>query len=572
MRDTQDFNQLKQRVHVIAALLILVGVGLISQLVRWQIIEHHYFVAMAEAEHHNEVVITPRRGEIRDASGYLLAADVTQYDISASPKIISNPQKTAEKLAAILEFSTEELIQLLDSDAAWVPLVKNVSQTTGETILEWDIVGIKAEPRTKRIYPENDLAAHLIGFVNGNGYGFYGVEGYYDTMLRGRPGYRRGERSPFGEIIPMAGTDFVPAVGGPTIHLTVERNVQSYLEEEIKRTVAMYQAQRGSIVVLNPKTGSILGLANYPSFNLNQYATTDERLFTNASVSEQYEPGSVFKMITMAAGLDANVVLPETTLYDSGALEVGGQVIYNWDRQAYQMVNMTDILAESLNVGMAQVAVALNPERFYTYLKRFGFGRLTEVDLGNEGPGTLKDRQNIAWHESDLAANSYGQGIAVTPIQMASAVGAIANHGLLMKPRIVKQISNGEQDVQVKPSVVRRAISENTADTITDMLVEALDQSNSQARLPGYQIAGKTGTAEIPIPGGYHPTLTIASFVGYLPADDPELVILVIIDRPTTSRWGGKTAAPAFRRVAQQLVLLLDIPPDEVRLVMNDEE
>jgi len=561
---------LKYRIYVVVAVMCAVGIALVGQLVRWQIIEHHQFVALAEAEHQNETVIVPRRGEIRDQSGYLLASDVTEYDISASPKIISNPAKTAERLAPLLEMPQETLVNILDGEEAWVPIVNNVTQEVGGTLLEWNIIGLMVEPHTKRIYPEGGLGAHLVGFVNDNGYGFYGVEGYYDSMLRGRPGFQRGDHSPFGEIIPLGGVDFVPPTSGPTLYLTINRSVQHYLEQEIEKAVIQYKAQRGSVVVLNPKTGAILGMANYPAYNPNTYATTDEKLFPNPIVSEQYEPGSVFKMVTMAAGLDANVVLPETTLYDAGAIEVGGRVIYNWDRQAHKMVDMVDILAQSLNVGMAQVAVALGPDRFYTYVKRFGFGRLTEVDLGSEGPGTLKTPKNATWHESDLGANSFGQGIAVTPLQIASAVGSIANKGLLMKPYIVQRIVDNERDVEVTPVVIRRAVSEETATTLTTMLVDALDRSDSQAQIPGYKVAGKTGTAEIPIPGGYHPTLTLASFVGYLPADDPELVILVIIDRPTTSRWGSKTATPTFRQIAERLVVLLGIPPDDVRLTMSE--
>jgi cell division protein FtsI/penicillin-binding protein 2 len=219
---------------------------------------------------------------------------------------------------------------------------------------------------------------------------------------------------------------------------------------------------------------------------------------------------------------------------------------------------MTDILAKSLNVGIAQVAVALGKDRFYTYLKRFGFGRLTEVDLSSEGPGTMKTPKQADWHESDLGTNSFGQGIAVTPLQIATAIAAVANDGLLVKPHIVQKIVDSEREVEVKPTIVRRTVSEETAHTLTAMLVDALERAESEAMVPGYKVAGKTGTAEIPVPGGYHPTLTLASFAGYLPADDPQVVILVIIDRPTTSRWGNTTAAPTFKRIAEQLVVMLN--------------
>ena len=548
-----------------AAALVLIG-----QLIRWQVIEHYRFVAWAEAEHQNELIIPSRRGEIRDQHGYLLAADLVEYDISASPEIISDPQDMADRLHNLLNIPRDEILQSLTSDKLWVPIVSGVSQSEAETIFDWDLLGLQIEPQTKRVYPEGDLGAHLIGFVNTNGDGFYGVEGYYNNMLRGKPGLQAGERSPFGEIIPLGASHFIPPLSGATLYLTVDRSIQHLIQRELEQAIKQYGAQGGSVVVLDPKTGAILGMANYPSYDPNRYSTSDDNLFTDPTVSEQYEPGSVFKIITMAAGLDAGAVGPQGTIYDGGSIEVGGRVIYNWDRQGHGIVDMTDVLAKSLNVGVAQVAVGLGKERFYTYVKRFGFGQLTEVDVENEGPGTLKTPRDATWHASDLGTNSFGQGIAVTPVQIASAVGAVANDGLLMKPYIVQQIVEGERTLQVKPTIVRRAISEETATTLTTMLVDALNRANSQALISGYQIAGKTGTAQIPVPGGYHPTLTLTSFVGYLPVDDPQVLVLVIIDRPATSKWGSDTAAPAFRRIVEQLVVLLDIPPDDIRLTMSN--
>jgi cell division protein FtsI (penicillin-binding protein 3) len=553
------------RIITVMAVMSAAGLVLIGQLIRWQVVEHHRFAALAEAEHQDELVIPPHRGEIRAREGHLLAADVIQYDISASPKIISDPYATADRLYRLLGVPREELLKNLTSDSTWVPLAKGASQAVGETIIEWDIVGLQAEPRAKRVYPEGDMGAHLLGFVNTNGNGFYGVEGFYDDMLRGKAGLQTGERSPFGEIIPLSPSHYVPPIGGATLYLTVDRSVQHMIEGELQRAVKAHGAQGGSVVVLEPETGAILGMASYPAYDPNNYNASDEDLFFDPVVSQQYEPGSVFKVVTMAAGLDAGVIGPEGTVYDGGSIEVGGRVIFNWDRQAHEMVDMTDVLAKSLNVGIAQVAVALGKDRFYTYLKRFGFGRLTEADLSSEGPGTMKTPKDADWHESDLGTNSFGQGVAVTPIQIAVAVGAIANEGLLMKPHIVNRVVDSEREVEVKPVVVRRVVSQETATTLTKMLVEALKRANSEALVPGYEVAGKTGTAEIPVPGGYHPTLTLASFAGYLPADDPQVLILVIIDRPTTSRWGNTTAAPTFKRIAEQLVVILNIPPKDTR-------
>ena len=563
-------DQFRYRVYTVMAVMCAAGLMLVGQLIRWQIIEHSRFVALAEAEHRDELIIPARRGEIRDRDGHLLAVDVIQYDISASPKIISDPQATADRLSSVLGIPRDEVLQHLTDKAAWSPIAYGVPQNVGETIINWDIVGITAEPRTKRVYPEEKMAAHLLGFVNGDGHGFYGVEGYYHDLLNGKAGFEAGERSPFGEMIPLGVSHFVPPISGATVYLTINRSVQLLVERELEIAVKQYGAQDGSVVVLNPKTGAVLAAASYPTYNPNTYSSTsDNNLFLDPVVSEQYEPGSVFKIVSMAAGLDAGAVTPETTVFDGGSIEFGGRVFYDWDRQAHGVVDMTTVLAKSLNVGIAQVAVKLGKDRFYTYLKRFGFGQLTEIDLGNEGPGRLKTPKDADWHESDLGANSFGQGIAVTPMQIAAAVGAVANQGLLMKPYVVERVVDSEREIQVKPIMVRRAVSPATATTLTHMLVTALEQADSEATLPGYKVAGKTGTAEIPIPGGYHPTLTLASFAGYLPADDPRVLVLVIIDRPTTSRWGNTTAAPAFKRIAEQLVVLLDIPPDNVRLAQK---
>ncbi len=565
-RDKPHIENAKYRIYTIMAVMSAIGLVLVGQLIRWQVIEHHRFIAWAEAEHQDEVVIPPRRGEIRDRAGHLLATDLIEYDVSASPQIISDPGATAGRLAQYLNLSRQELVQRLTEDNVWVPLENKVSQANGEAILQMDIVGVQLEPSSKRVYPEGDLTAHLVGFVNDNGNGFYGVEGYYDSLLKGKPGLQAGERSPFGDMIPLASSHFVPPVAGSTLYLTIDRGIQFLIDQELEKAVRKYRAQGGSVVVLNPKTGAVLGMTSFPKYNPNTYAESSEYLFSDPTVSEQYEPGSVFKIITMAAGLDAVAVGPMGTIYDGGTIEVGGRVIYNWDRIGHGTVDMTDVLAKSLNVGVAQVAVGLGKERFYTYVKRFGFGRLTDVDLANEGPGTLKTPKDSNWHESDLGTNSFGQGIAVTPLQIAGAVAAVANKGMLMKPYVVQRIVDAERAVDVKPSVVRRAISEETAETLTDMLVEALARADSEAQLPGYKMAGKTGTAQLPVPDGYHPTLPRASFAGYLPADDPQLLVLVIIDRPTTSKWGSKTAAPTFSRIAGQLAVMLNIPPDDVRL------
>ncbi len=553
----------------IAALMAILSAGaliLIGQLLRWQVLEHQTFLALAEEEHQAENTIRPRRGAIYDRNGFLLAADTFEYAVSASPPMISDPHTTADRLFPLLGMSRDQTLAMLISDAPWVPLARGVPQPLGETILEWDITGIQVETHPKRVYPAGTLAAHLLGFVNNNDNGFYGIEGYYDAMLRGTPGLQQGERDPFGSSIPIGPGQYIPPRDGKSLVLTIDRTAQYIVERELADAIERYQAESGTVVVMDPKTGDILAMASWPPYDPNYFAETDQRYFPDPAVSEQYEPGSVFKVVTLAAGLDSEVITPETTIYDGGAIEVGGRTIYNWDRQPHGTVNMATVLGKSLNVGAAQVAVMLGKERFYTYVRRFGFGRITEVDLDSEGPGTLKAPGDPDWHESDLGTNSFGQGIAVTPLQMTVAMAAVANDGLLMKPHLVKQIIEGDHTLSVRPTVVRRAILSQAAQSLTELLIVAVNQETELAQVPGYRVAGKTGTAQIPVPGGYHPSLTVASFAGYLPADDPVLVILVVIHKPQTAPWGGQVAAPVFARIAQQLMVLFDVPPDQIRL------
>ncbi len=559
------------RIVVIMAVLLAVGLVLVVRLARWQIVDHAYFVELAHRQNQKEIILRPTRGAIYDTNGHLLAVDTVQYEVSASPRLISDPQQTTDKLYRLLNIPRDALLTALTSDRVWVPLTRTAPREVGQTLLEWDITGLVVAPRPKRAYPEGELAAHLLGFVNDNNNGFYGVEGYYDPLLRGQPGEQRGEHGPFGDPIPMGDFEIIPPTEGADLYLTLDRTIQQMVEEELAQAIETYGAESGTVVVLNPQTGAILASANRPAYNPNHFAQADPARYPDSLVSKPYEPGSVFKIITMAAALDSNTVAPGTTVYDGGVIEIGGQTIYNADREAHGVVDMTTVLAKSLNVGTAQIAVAMGADTFYNYVRRFGFGRLLEVDLSGEATGTLETPGDRDWYESALATNSFGQGIAVTPLQMVAAVAAIANDGLLMKPHVVQKVVTHDTNrvIQIQPQVIRRTVSADTADILTQMLADALAMEGSLAQIPGYTVAGKTGTAEIPIPGGYHPYLTITSFAGYFPADDPQVVVLVILNKPTVSKWGSQTAAPTFRRIGERLISLLDIPPDAVRLAQR---
>jgi cell division protein FtsI/penicillin-binding protein 2 len=400
------------------------------------------------------------------------------------------------------------------------------------------------------------------------------VEGYHDQELKPIVGKVEAEVSPYGREIPLPSKLKSPPRGGKSLILTLDRNIQFIVERELQAALEKYGAESGTIIVMDPRTGALLAIASYPAYNPNNFGPDVDNL-ADPSVSGMWEPGSIFKIVTWAAALDAGVISPGTTFYDNGALEVGGRVIRNWDRQGYGQVTMTDGLVHSLNTVAAFISTSMGKDRFYTYLRRFGFGTLTGVDLASEGPGMMKLPGDSNWFPSELGTNSFGQGIATTPMQMIRAAAAVANQGRLMKPYIVHQYvaldeeTGAERVIQVEPMMERRAISQEAAETLTTMLIQVIERGAKEAQVPGYRVAGKTGTAQVPTPYGYHPTDTIASFVGWAPADDPRFVVLIKLDKPTASPWGSQTAAPTFRAIAQRLLVYMQVAPDQIRLAQH---
>jgi cell division protein FtsI/penicillin-binding protein 2 len=569
---TEQVRKTDYRRMILLALALTFGLAVIvAQLVRFQVVQHAALKQAAEVQRFWEIPVPSPRGYITDIHGHILAMDVTQWDISASPRLVTDPEQRAAQLAEILSRPQEEMYALLSGDADWVPIADHVDEAAGEAISDLNASGIICEPRALRVYPEGGLGCHVLGIVNDTGDGFYGVEGYHNQLLKGVVGVEGVERDPVGGTLPLPPQMLSAPKAGASLILTMDRNIQYIIEEELQRGLATYGAESGTVVVMNPQTGAVLAIASSPSCDPNAFAETDLRLLSDPSVSSMYEPGSIFKIVTWSAGLDSGTISPGTTFYDKGAIEVGGRIIQNWDRQGYGQVTMTDGLVHSLNTVASFISTSVGKERFYNYVRRFGFGALTGVDLAGEGPGLVKLPGDSDWFPSDLGTNSFGQGIAVTPMQMIAAAAAVANHGILMKPYIVHQYvvadeeGDGQRVVQVEPMTVRRAISLESAETLNGMLVQVIEQSAVQAKVPGYRIAGKTGTAQIPTAYGYHPTDTIASFVGWAPADDPQFIILVKLDKPQTSPWGTQTAAPTFRAIAERLFAYLQIPPDEIR-------
>jgi cell division protein FtsI/penicillin-binding protein 2 len=471
-------------------------------------------------------------------------------------------------LAALLDMPRGEVYALLTADAPRQRIARYVPQDVGEAIVGLGATGLECVPHPKRVYPNGPLFAHTLGIVTLMGDGFYGVEGYHNQMLKGSLGLEIGERDPFGFLLPLPFQDQAPAQLGSSLVLTLDKNIQFIVEQELVRALEAFDAESGTVIVMDPKTGAILANVSYPAYDPNDFAGAEASLLADPAVSGMWEPGSIFKIVTWGAGLDTGTISPGTTLYDDGSLEVGGRTIQNWDRQGHGLVTMTDGLVDSLNTVAAFISTSMGKETFYNYLRRFGFGSLTDVDLASEGPGMMKLPGDSNWFPSELGTNSFGQGIAVTPMQMVTAASAVANRGVLMKPHVVYQYLKDEGDghkrvIQVEPTIVRHAISEETAATLTEMLVEVVERGATEARVPGYRIAGKTGTAQVPTAYGYHPNDTVASFVGFAPADDPQFIVLVKLDKPQTSPWGSHTAAPTFRAIAERLFVYMHIPPDD---------
>jgi len=568
-----------RRIVVLAAVLTGVFIVVGVRLFYWQVAQHDDLARAAKALSTESRVIQPRRGRILDRYDNVLAMDVVKYNISANPGQVSDRWEAADFLAPLLGDSRQRIWEAISGEESYVVLARHVPSSIGEAILlrqdEGDLGGIIAEPLLIRVYPEGDHIEPLMGFVDYTEErgGHHGVEGYYNDRLKGLPGTRHGERDVYGGDIVIDFPEYAPAVDGADLVLTLDRYVQYISEVALAKAVEENQAEGGLVIVMVPKTGEILALAAVPSYDPNHFATEPVDRYANAAVSGQYEPGSVFKVITVAAGLDAGRIAPQTVIDDPGMLLVSGRPIYNWNHKAHGQVTIAQVLSLSLNVGAAKVSTGfLGKDLFYEYVKRFGFGELTGIDLAAEVRGSVRMPEDPQWREIDLATNSFGQGIAVTPIQMINAVAAVANGGFLMRPYVVDSIVDDDGIEQTQPEVRRQVISQETAWSMTEMLAVVIEEEATMAAVEGCRMAGKTGTAQIPIPGGYASDETIASFVGYGPVSDPQFAILVKVDKPRKSPWGSEVAAPIFREIAQQLVIHFGIPPDDLQLASSGQE
>jgi cell division protein FtsI/penicillin-binding protein 2 len=535
------------RFNVFLIIIVIVAALVGVQLIRFQLIQH----VDSKRDVPELLSVEPApRGRIYDRNGYLLSGDETHFEL-AYDRNGANYDRFIQELAPSLGITPTEILALKDQPAILhAQLVKDLSYEQGSLVRDKDVWGFTAYPYWKRAYPEGSLAAHVLGFVNDDRIGLYGVEGWYNDVLT-------PTRQADGTFAP--GADLV---------LTIDRNAQAVTEEVLAQALRDTGAEAGQIIVANPRNGEILAMASAPGYDPAHYAdlaaAQKEQAFVNPNVSDMYEPGSIFKVLTMAAALDSGTVTRDTVYNDTASIEVGGQVIWNWDRGSHGPTDMTGLLAKSLNVGASTIAIRMGQQTFYKYMRAFGLGRPTGIDLQHEAAGLVltRDKNPDQWSEAILASNSFGQAIATTPIQMIASIGAVANDGILVQPHIVKKIIRGDRVDEAKVVALGHPISSATAATLSDMLAEAVRREVPDALIDGYTIAGKTGTAQIPIPGGYDDPWTIGSFIAYAPAHDPQVIILIKLDRPTSSMWGSETAVPVFHQLATRLFPLLGVQPD----------
>lgn len=578
---------------------ILVGVAIVVQLVRINYTTYAAELITKSADYQGvNRLVYPPRGSIYDRSGHLLATNQIGYELGLDLKHVIDPESIAFAVATLMDdieyadiytiantgqreqenryfvlssYVSKETIQEIEK------LKENYALRRAETkSIKPSLAGLVWSPMQQRAYPEGTLAANVLGFYNyfsrETAQGVYGVEEAYNRLLTGKPKTVYMPNDPYlVETLPEINP-------GASLVLTIDREIQKMLEDTLVEAMDWSGAEGGTIIVADPETGEILGMASTPFFDPNRYWEYEETFpgITpyNRAIGTAYEPGSVFKVITMAAALDSGVADPETTYNDfSGVFWVDNTwPIYNWDGGAWGEQTMLGCMQYSLNVCLAHVAIdLLEEELFYHYLQAFGFGRSTGIDLASEANYPLRLPDNNQWVVLDLATNSFGQGIAVTPIQMVTAISAVANEGKMMTPHIVRSVIDQGQQYNVNPQVINTPISAETAETLTDMLAIALEEEASIALVEGYRIAGKTGTGEIPTELGYTSSLTNTSFVGWGPADDPKFIVYVWLEKPTISKWGSEVAAPVFSDVVEKLVVLMKLPPDDIRLGLASE-
>jgi cell division protein FtsI (penicillin-binding protein 3) len=548
---------------IVACLALIWMAAVFARLGYLQLFRHSEYMARALRQQRRVIEITPKRGSIYDRNMHPLAMSIPVDSAFAVPSEIADEQLAARLLSGVLGMPRDILEEKLGSSRTFVWIARKLPPEKAEAVAALNLKGIYFQKENQRIYPKRDLASHVLGFVDLDEKGLGGIEHELDGQIRGKSE----------KIIVMADArqrwfdgGEAQRERGANVVLTLDEKVQYIAERELAAAIAKTRAIAGTVVVMNPNTGEILGLANWPKFNPNAANEVPAEARMNRAVTALYEPGSTFKLITLAAAFDQGITRPEEIFdCENGAVYVAGHRIR--DHKPFGLLSVADILAQSSDVGAIKIALRLGAPKFYDYLRAFGFGQLTGVDLPGESKGILRHLEN--WSAISIGSISMGQEVGVTPMQLISAISTIANGGMLYKPHVISELRRGEQVLAAEgpmaPVEPRRVIRPETAATLRRLMEGVvLNGTGTRAHLDGWTAAGKTGSAQKidPSTGRYSPTQLIASFTGFAPINNPAVTILVSLDSPVGEHEGGQVAAPVFKRIAEQVLAYLDVPRD----------
>jgi len=586
-----------KRLIFLEILLFLFSAVIIGRLFYWQVLKHESFSVAAKTQIENTVLLGAKRGKILDSDGSVLVANqkaYLAYAILPEIKKIRSKNETydefvkglADRLTPVLvkeklagkekvsqsekdavreEIKANILLQLRQSDLVWVPLARKIGEETKKKIEDLNIKGIGFEEDSKRFYPEGALAANLLGFVGkdekGNDKGYFGLEGYHTSKLSGRAGRLIQEVDALGRPILAASPEGLGALDGSDLLTTIDRSVQFVVDRKLEEGVKRFGAKSGTVIVLDTKTSALLASASYPTFDLVDPSGSSSESYKNLGISEVYEPGSTFKLVTFSSALDSGSITTDTICPCKGPIKASGYEVQTFDNKYHPDSTITDILQHSDNVGAAFAAKKTGTDKLLSYIKSFGFGVSTGIDLQGEEAGIIKERGD--WHEIDLVTAAFGQGLSVTSLQMVNAIAAIANDGVLMKPFTVQKIIGPKGEIEFKPKQIRRVITSSTAALMRQLLLAAVEGGEAKRIIPhGYRIGGKTGTAQVPVAGRYS-TKTVASFVGFGPVEDPTFAMIVVLFEPSASIFAAETAEPLFFEIVKELYPYWGIPVEK---------
>jgi len=552
---------------ILFSLVFIIVAGRAFQL---QVLQGEKLKRLGERQHLKEWIVLPKRGAVLDRAGESLALSLETQSVYARPHRIQDGEAVSRKLAKILNLNFADVMQKIASNKPFVWIKRQIAPLEAEQIQALNVgaVGMFYEPN--RYYPQGQLAGQVLGFVGRDSEGLEGLELQYNDYIRGETGSSVIERDALGRRVLVQGVEGLQIPPGGDIHLTLDTSIQHLAEKELESTMTKNRAKAGVAIVIEPFTGEVLALANYPSFNPNNFTTESAPQRRNRAVADSFEPGSTFKTILAAAALEEGVVGKEDLFYcEMGKYPYAGKIIH--DTHPYAWLPFYKILQVSSNIGFTKVAEKLKKERYFKYIEKFGFGKVTGVDVPGEVSGVVRNPE--FWSAIDLATHAFGQGISATPIQMAMAYAAVANGGFLMRPYVVRRVigPTGAVLLENQPHVVRRVISEKTSRMLASMLKEVTNEggTGTMANVEGFEVAGKTGTAQKAdlAHGGYAARKRVGSFIGFVPADDPRLVVLVLVDEPEVNVYGGVVAAPVFRNIARGALRHLAVAPQKPELL-----